>query len=153
MKEKNTLVAQIQCAFQMHNKRLQARSFLVIWVRNYLFLKRYNTSEGALSHNVLYHQQLTIAYHQVGFYAKNYLSNYRFKCPVPLIIRIAQKPLVHNLHSSCPKVHLHDDMCRIMSHRDKCKTGQQTGSSPEEDLWQSLMRSNKVMSYSRHRQT
>ena len=26
----------------------------IIWVRNYLFLKKYVTSEGAVSHNVLY---------------------------------------------------------------------------------------------------
>ena len=40
-------------SFKTHNKRLQLKSF-VIWVRNYLFLKDYVTSEGAVSHNVLY---------------------------------------------------------------------------------------------------
>ena len=41
------------------------------------------TSEGAVSHNVLYYQQLSIACYQVSFYANNYLSNYQ-KYPLPL---------------------------------------------------------------------
>ena len=57
----------------MHNKRLQLKSF-IIWVRNYLFLKNYVTSEGAVSHNVLYYQQLSIARYQVSFYANNYFE-------------------------------------------------------------------------------
>ena len=32
-----------------------------IWVRNYLFLKNHVTSEGAVSNDVLYYQQLSIA--------------------------------------------------------------------------------------------
>ena len=32
-----------------------------IVVENYLFLENYVTSEGAVSHNVLYYQQLSIA--------------------------------------------------------------------------------------------
>ena len=46
-----------------------------IWLRIYLFLKNYITTEGAVSHNVLYHramanyQQLSTACYQVGFYA------------------------------------------------------------------------------------
>ena len=35
--------------------------YLFIWVRNYLFLNNYVTSEGAVSYNVLYYQQLSIA--------------------------------------------------------------------------------------------
>ena len=36
---------------------------------NYLFLKNYVTSEGAISHNVLYYQQLSIARYKVSLYA------------------------------------------------------------------------------------
>ena len=57
----------------MPNKRLQLKYF-IIWVRNYLFLKNYVTSEGAVSHNVLYYQQLSIARYQVRFYANNYFE-------------------------------------------------------------------------------
>ena len=41
-----------------------------------LFLKNYVTSEGAGSHNVLYHDQqlLSIARNQVSFYANNYFE-------------------------------------------------------------------------------
>ena len=43
-------------------------------MRNYLFLKIYITSEGAVSHNVLYYQQLSVARYQVRFYANIYLK-------------------------------------------------------------------------------
>ena len=39
-------------------------------VRNYFFLKNNLTSEGALSHNVLYYQKLSAARYQVSFCAK-----------------------------------------------------------------------------------
>ena len=39
----------------------------------YLFLNNYITSERAVSHNVLYFQQLSIGHYQVRFYANNYL--------------------------------------------------------------------------------
>ena len=46
-----------------------------IIVRNYFFLKNYVTSEGAISHNVLYYnQQLSIAGNQVSFYSNNYFE-------------------------------------------------------------------------------
>ena len=47
-----------------------------IWaqIKNYFFLKNYVTSEGAISHNILYYQQLPIAYYQVSFYANNYFE-------------------------------------------------------------------------------
>ena len=45
-----------------------------ISVKNYFFLKNYTTSEGAVSHNVLYYQQLSIARYQVSFYANNYFG-------------------------------------------------------------------------------
>ena len=35
------------------------------------------TSEGAISHNVLYYQPLPITRHQVRFYANIILSNYQ----------------------------------------------------------------------------
>ena len=41
----------------MPNERLQSFN---IQVRNYLFLINYTTSEEAVSHNVLYYQQLSI---------------------------------------------------------------------------------------------
>ena len=40
----------------------------------FTLLKNYVTSEGAVSHNVLYYQQLSIAHSQVSFYAKNNLE-------------------------------------------------------------------------------
>ena len=46
----------------------------IIWVRNCFFLKNYATSEGAVSHNLLYFQQLSITRYQVSCYAKNYLG-------------------------------------------------------------------------------
>ena len=57
--KKNALFAQI-CVLSDSNKRLQAWSLLIFWVRINIFLKNYITSEGAVSHNVLYYQQLSI---------------------------------------------------------------------------------------------
>ena len=39
-------------------------------VRNYLVLQNYVTSEGDVSHKVVYYQQLSVARYQVSFYAK-----------------------------------------------------------------------------------
>ena len=55
----------------MPNERLQSFN---IQVRNYLFLINYTTSEEAVSHNVLYYQQLSIARYQVSFCANNYFE-------------------------------------------------------------------------------
>ena len=41
---------------------------------NYFFLKNYVTSEGAVSHNVLYYQPLPITRNQVRFYDSNYFE-------------------------------------------------------------------------------
>ena len=41
---------------------------------NYCFLKNYVTLEGAVSHNLLYYQQLPITRYQVRFYAKIYFE-------------------------------------------------------------------------------
>ena len=42
-----------------------------IFVENYFFFENYVTSEGAVSHNVLYYQQLLITRYQVRFDANN----------------------------------------------------------------------------------
>ena len=62
------------CAFRCLNKR-SGRKYFNIWVRNYLFLKIYVTSEGAVSQNVFYYQQLSIACYQVRFYAYYYFEH------------------------------------------------------------------------------
>ena len=50
------------------------KSYLEIkFVENYFFLENYVTSEGAVSHNVLY-QPLPITLYQVRFYANNYFE-------------------------------------------------------------------------------
>ena len=43
-------------------------------MENYFFLKNYITSEGAVSHNVLYYQQLSVAPYQVSFYSNIYFE-------------------------------------------------------------------------------
>ena len=76
MKEKNTLVAQVVC-FHMPWVRDPSWGLLFNWniiVRNYFFLKKCVTSEGAVSQNVLHYQQLSIACNRVSFYANNYLE-------------------------------------------------------------------------------
>ena len=42
--------------------------------KNYFFLKNYVSSEGAVSHNVLYYQPLPITQYQERFYADNYFE-------------------------------------------------------------------------------
>ena len=44
------------------------------FVENYFFLKNDVTTEGAVSNNVLYYQQLYIARYQVRFYGNNYFD-------------------------------------------------------------------------------
>ena len=56
---KTPLLHKFMC-FQMPKKRLQAFN---VWVRNYVFLKNCVTSDGVVSHNVLYYQQLSIAHY------------------------------------------------------------------------------------------
>ena len=43
-------------------------------MENYFFLENYMTLKGAVSHNVLYYQQLSITHYQVRFYANNYFE-------------------------------------------------------------------------------
>ena len=48
-------------------------------MENHFFLKYYVTSEGAVSHNVLYYQQLSIAcYKVIVFMLTIILSNYQY---------------------------------------------------------------------------
>ena len=42
------------------------------FVEKYFFLENYVTSEGAVSHNVLYYQPLSITRYQERFYANHY---------------------------------------------------------------------------------
>ena len=44
------------------------------FVKNDFFLENYITSEGAVSHNVLYYQPLPITSYLVRFYANNYFE-------------------------------------------------------------------------------
>ena len=44
------------------------------FMENYFFLENHSTSEGAISHNVLYYQPLLITRYQVKFYANNYFE-------------------------------------------------------------------------------
>ena len=44
-------------------------------MENYFFLEYYITSEGAISHNVLYYQPLPTTHYQVRFYANNYFES------------------------------------------------------------------------------
>ena len=66
---KKNIVAQI-CVLLDALKRLQAWSLVILWVTNYLFLKNFATSVGAVSQDVEYYQQLSIAHHQLSFYVE-----------------------------------------------------------------------------------
>ena len=73
MEDENALVAQFVC-FQMldfgtskSNSPEVSKSNSNILVRNDLFLKNCVTLEGAVSHNVLYYQQFSVACYQVVF--------------------------------------------------------------------------------------
>ena len=46
----------------------------IILLRNISFLKNLVISEGAISHNVLYYQQLAVAHYKVNFYANTYFE-------------------------------------------------------------------------------
>ena len=67
MEENKTIVTQVVC-FQMLEFDTAAKPKTV---RNYIFLKNLITLEGAVSHNVLYYQQLSIARYRASFYANN----------------------------------------------------------------------------------
>ena len=84
---RTSLVAQVVCFKTLISRpQLWSRnnSSYFILVRNYFSLKNYVTSEGAISHNVLYYQQLSIALYQVKFFMITIIfSNYQ-QCPMPL---------------------------------------------------------------------
>ena len=79
MEEKTSLSNEVVC-FQMLDFGTSKSIFVVSkpnsnnLVENYFFLENCITSEGAVSHNVLYSEQLSIARYQVSFYASNYFE-------------------------------------------------------------------------------
>ncbi len=79
MEEKTPLSHEVVC-FQMlefetsKSNSEVSKSNSNILVRNNFFLGNYVTSEGAVSHNVLYYQQLSIDPYQVSFYTNNYFE-------------------------------------------------------------------------------
>ena len=76
MKEKNTLVTRscvrLDCWFR--DIKFLNWGLEIKFVESYFFLENYGTSEGAVSHDVLYHQPLPITRHQERFYANNYFK-------------------------------------------------------------------------------
>ena len=67
------------CAFRckiLGPQNLFLRSQNQIYWKSTFFLEKL-CSEGAVSHNVLYYQQLSVACYQESFYADNCLSNYQ----------------------------------------------------------------------------
>ena len=76
----------------MHIKGIRPEAFLV---RNYLFLKNYVNSEGAVSTCCIACQQSSIARYQVSFYANDDF------CPVPLKMRNIQSVVILFWSSFC----------------------------------------------------
>ena len=75
MKEKTPLSHEVVCFQMLDFETSNSESEVEIkLVENYFFLKNYVTSEGAVSHNVLCCQQLTITRYQVKFYANKYFE-------------------------------------------------------------------------------
>ena len=76
MKEKNTLVTRscVRLDGWFRDLKFLVRGLEIKFVENYFFLGNYGTSEGAVSHNVLYQQPLPIILHQERFYANNYFE-------------------------------------------------------------------------------
>ena len=72
MKEKTPLSHEVVCFhmldFETSNSKLEVSK------SNYFFLKNYFTSEGVVSHSVLYYQPLPITRNQERFYANNYFE-------------------------------------------------------------------------------
>ena len=109
MKEKTPLSREVIVCFQMlefetsKSNSEVSKSNSNILVRNNFFLENDVTSEGAVSHNVLYYQHLSIARYQVSFMLIIILSNYKM-CPVALSFTQLQLHLAtvsnNKLHSS-----------------------------------------------------
>ena len=72
--EKNISVTQQICAFRCLKKASGIAPEVFEYLSENLFRKKYITSEGAVSHNVLDYQQLSIARYQVSCYANNYFE-------------------------------------------------------------------------------
>ena len=71
MNEKNTPLSHENVYFQMLDF---GTSNLILKSHSSQFMENYVTSEGAVSHNVLYYPQLPITRYQVRFYAYNYFE-------------------------------------------------------------------------------
>ena len=67
MKEKTPLSHKVVCFLMLDFENS------ISW-ENYFFLEIYVTSEGAVSHNVLYYQPLPITPNQERFYDDNYFE-------------------------------------------------------------------------------
>ena len=76
MKEKTPLSHDVACFqmfdFETSNSKLEVAKSNP-W-KELLLSRNYVTSEGAVSHNVLYYQPLPITRYQVRFYANNYFE-------------------------------------------------------------------------------
>ena len=70
MEEKKLLSHEVVCFQMLDFETSSSNKF----VENVFFLENYGTSEGAVSHNVLYYQLLPITHYQERFYDNNYLE-------------------------------------------------------------------------------
>ena len=61
-------------AYRVQNSRKYLKQAKLHGEENYFFLKNVLTSEGAVSFNVLYYQQLSLMLDRVSFYANNYFE-------------------------------------------------------------------------------
>ena len=76
MKEQNTQVTR-SCVISdawFQNLKFLIWGLKIKFVENYFCLENYITSEGAVSYNVLYYQQLPSTRYQERFYANNYFE-------------------------------------------------------------------------------
>ena len=55
--------------------QLRSRNQLKSFSEKFLLSQNYVTSDGAVSHSVLFHQQLYVTRYQVSCYANNYLRS------------------------------------------------------------------------------
>ena len=76
MKEQIPLLHEVVCFQMLEFETWNSKSEVskLNFVENYFFLENYVTSEGAVSHNIVYHQQLSITCNQVSIYANNYFE-------------------------------------------------------------------------------
>ena len=76
MKEKNTLVTR-SCVLSdawFRDLKFYTWGLEIKFVENYFFLENYGTSEGAVSHNVLYYQPHPITGNKERFCDDNYFE-------------------------------------------------------------------------------